>query len=171
MAIRDGILPEFDHEMQTTRKVLERVPEGKAEFKPHDKSMTLERLAGHVAELPGWAKETMLQDSIDVNPQGNTSTTNMSLKMTSRRQLLEEFDRRAAAGRAAIAGASDEDFMKPWSLMAGGKTVFTLPKIAVLRGFVMNHMIHHRGQLSVYLRLNDVPVPSIYGPSADEKVF
>lgn len=171
MAIRDGILPEFDHEMQTTRKVLERVPEGKAEFKPHDKSMTLERLAGHVAELPGWAKETMLQDSIDVNPQGNTSTTNMSLKMTSRKQLLEEFDRRAAAGRAAIAGASDEDFMKPWSLMAGGKTVFTLPKIAVLRGFVMNHMIHHRGQLSVYLRLNDVPVPSIYGPSADEKVF
>lgn len=171
MAIRDGILPEFDHEMQTTRKVLERVPEGRAEFKPHDKSMTLERLAGHVAELPGWAKETMLQDSIDVNPQGNTSTTNMSLKMTSRKQLLEEFDRRAAAGRAAIAGASDEDFMKPWSLMAGGKTVFTLPKIAVLRGFVMNHMIHHRGQLSVYLRLNDVPVPSIYGPSADEKVF
>lgn len=169
MAIKDGILSEFDHEIATTRRVLERVPEGKPEFKPHDKSMTLDRLAGHVAEVPGWAKETMLQDSIEVGAQvpGQAGP----LKMTSRRQLLEEFDKRAAAGRAAIAGASDEAFMKPWSLIAGGKTVFTMPKIAVLRGFVMNHMIHHRGQLSVYLRLNNVAVPSIYGPSADEQVF
>ena len=91
--------------------------------------------------------------------------------MGSRKQLLEEFDKRAAAGRAAIAGASDEELMKPWSLIANGKTIFTLPKIAVLRGFVMNHMIHHRAQLGVYLRLNNVPVPSIYGPSADEQVF
>ncbi|MFZ0211253.1 MAG: DinB family protein [Candidatus Acidiferrales bacterium] len=166
MAIRDGILPEFDHEIATTRKVLERVPEGKPDFKPHPRSMPLDRLAGHVAELPGWAKETILKDSIVVS-QGSQD----ALKMTSRKQLLEEFDKRAAAGRAAIAGASDEELMKPWSLIANGKTVFTLPKIAVLRGFVMNHMIHHRGQLSVYLRLNDVPVPSIYGPSADEQVF
>ena len=172
MAIRDSILPEFDHEVANTRKVLERVPEGKADFKPHPKSMALDRLAGHVAELPGWAKETMLQDSIDVNPPGNPPPAqNAALKMTSRKQLLEEFDKRVAAGRAAIAGASDETFMKPWSLIAGGKTIFTLPKIAVLRGFVMNHMIHHRAQLGVYLRLNDVPVPSIYGPSADEQVF
>ena len=168
MAIKDGILPEFDREIEVTRKVLERVPEGKLEFKPHEKSMPLDRLAGHVAELPGWAKETMLQDSVEVNPPPAQGAV---LKMTSRKQLLEEFDKRAAAGRAAIATASDEQFMKPWSLIAGGKTIFTLPKIAVLRGFVMNHMIHHRGQLSVYLRLNDVPVPSIYGPSADEKVF
>jgi len=167
MAIRDGILPEFDHEMATTRKVLERVPEGKSDFKPHTKSMPLDRLAGHVAELPGWAKETILQDSIVVG-QGSQDE---SLKMKSRKQLLEEFDKRAAAGRAAIAGASDEELMKPWSLIANGKTVFTLPKVAVLRGFVMNHLIHHRGQLSVYLRLNEVPVPSIYGPSADEQVF
>jgi len=171
MAIRDGILPEFDHEVANTRKVLERVPEGKPDFKPHPKSMAMDRLAGHLAELPGWAKETMLQDSIDVNPPGAPQGQNLSLKMTSRKQLLEEFDKRAAAGRAAIAGASDETFMKPWSLVTGGKTIFTLPKIAVLRGFVMNHMIHHRAQLGVYLRLNDVPVPSIYGPSADEQVF
>ena len=174
MAIRDGILSEFDHEIATTRKVLERVPEGKPDFKPHPRSMAMDRLAGHVAELPGWAKETILQDSIDVKPQGDAAVAaaqNVPLKMTSRKQLLEEFDKRAAAGRAAIAGASDEAFMKPWSLIAGGKTVFTLPKIAVLRGFVMNHMIHHRAQLGVYLRLNDVPVPSIYGPSADEQVF
>ncbi|MFZ0335566.1 MAG: DinB family protein [Candidatus Acidiferrales bacterium] len=172
MAIRDGILPEFDREIAVTRRVLERVPEGKPEFKPHEKSMAMDRLAGHVAELPGWAKETILQDSVHMNPPGNPPPAqSAALKMISRTQLLEEFDKRAAAGRAAIAGASDEELMKPWSLIAGGKPVFTLPKIAVLRGFVMNHLIHHRGQLSVYLRLNDVPVPSIYGPSADEQGF
>jgi len=168
MAIRDGILPEFDHEVANTRKVLERVPEGKPDYKPHEKSMPMGRLAGHTAELPGWAKETILQNSIEIR-QGDPK--NVALVMTSRKQLLEEFDKRAAAGRAAIAGASDEELMKPWSLIANGKTIFTLPKIAVLRGFVMNHMIHHRAQLGVYLRLNDVPVPSIYGPSADEQVF
>ena len=171
MAIRDGILPEFDHEVANTRKVLERVPEGKPDYKPHEKSMAMDRLAGHLAEVPGWAKETILQDSVEVKPSGNQAAQFAALKMTSRKQLLEEFDKRVAAGRAAIAGASDEDFMKPWSLTAGGKTIFTLPKIAVLRGFVMNHMIHHRAQLGVYLRLNNVPVPSIYGPSADEQVF
>jgi uncharacterized damage-inducible protein DinB len=169
MAIRDGILPEFDHEVANTRKVLERVPEGKPDYKPHEKSMAMDRLAGHLAELPGWAKETILQDSIVVG--GQAAGQPGPLKMTSRKQLLEEFDKRVAAGRAAIASASDEDFMKPWSLIAGGKTIFTLPKIVVLRGFVMNHMIHHRAQLGVYLRLNNVPVPSIYGPSADEQVF
>lgn len=168
MAIRDGILPEFDHEIGNTRKVLERVPEGKPDYKPHEKSMPMGRLAGHLAELPGWAKETILQNSIEIR-QGDPK--NVPLVMASRKQLLEEFDKRAAAGRAAIAGASDEELMKPWSLIANGKTIFTLPKIAVLRGFVMNHMIHHRAQLGVYLRLNDVPVPSIYGPSADEQVF
>ena len=168
MAIRDGILPEFDHEVANTRKVLERVPEGKPDYKPHEKSMAMGRLAGHTAELPGWAKETILQNSIEIR-QGDPK--NVALVMASRKQLLEEFDKRASAGRAAIAGASDEELMKPWSLIANGKTIFTLPKIAVLRGFVMNHMIHHRAQLGVYLRLNDVPVPSIYGPSADEQVF
>ncbi|HXT74166.1 MAG TPA: DinB family protein [Candidatus Angelobacter sp.] len=168
MAIRDGILPEFDHEIANTRKVLERVPEGKPDYKPHEKSMAMGRLAGHTAELPGWAKETILQNSIEIR-QGDLK--NVALVMTSRKQLLEEFDKRAAAGRAAIAGASDEELMKPWSLIANGKTIFTLPKVAVLRGFVMNHMIHHRAQLGVYLRLNNVPVPSIYGPSADEQVF
>lgn len=167
MAIRDSILPEFDHEMASTRKTLERVPEGKPDFKPHVKSMPLGRLAGHVAEIPGWAKETIQLDSLEIHPPGS-SAEQMALQMTSRKQLLEEFDKRAAAGRAAIASASDEQLMKPWSLVAGGKTVFTLPKIAVLRGFVMNHLIHHRAQLGVYLRLNDVALPSIYGPSADE---
>ena len=168
MAIRDGLLPEFDHEVANTRKTLERVPEGKPDYKPHEKSMAMGRLAGHLAELPGWAKEAILQDSIEIR---RDDPNNTPLVMTSRKQLLEEFDKRTAAGRTAIAGASDEDLMKPWSLIAGGKTIFTLPKVAVLRGFVMNHMIHHRAQLGVYLRLNGVAVPSIYGPSADEQVF
>jgi uncharacterized damage-inducible protein DinB len=166
MAIRDAILPEFDHEIASTRKTLERVPEGKPDWKPHEKSMTMGRLAGHLAELPGWAKETILQDSIDIHPPGGT--TQQSLQMTSRKQLLEEFDKRVAAGRAAIAGASDEQFMKPWTLLSGGQAVFTMPRIAVLRAFVLSHLIHHRAQLGVYLRLNNVAVPAIYGPSADE---
>lgn len=168
MPLRDGILGEFDHEMANTRKTLERVPEGKPDFKPHVKSMTLARLAGHVAELPGWAKETILQDSLDLKSGAHVDPASASLVMTSRKQLLEEFDKRAAAGRAAIAGVTDEQLMKPWSLLSGGRTIFTLPRIAVLRGFVMNHLIHHRAQLGVYLRLNNVAVPSIYGPSADE---
>jgi uncharacterized damage-inducible protein DinB len=168
MALRDTILPEFDHEMANTRKTLERVPEGKPDFKPHEKSMPLARLAGHVAELPGWAKETVLLDSIDIGSGANMDPASAALVMKSRQQLLEEFDKRAAAGRAAIASASDEQLLKPWTLLHGGKVVFTLPKIAVLRSFVMNHMIHHRAQLGVYLRLNHVAVPSIYGPSADE---
>jgi len=166
MAIRDAILPEFDHEIASTRKTLERVPEGKPDWKPHEKSMTMGRLAGHLAELPGWAKETILQDSIDIHPAGGT--TQQALQMTSRKQLLEEFEKRVAAGRAAIAGASDEQLMKPWTLLSGGQTVFTMPRIAVLRAFVLSHLIHHRAQLGVYLRLNNVAVPSIYGPSADE---
>lgn len=169
MAIRDAILPEFDHEVANTRKTLERVPEGKPDYKPHEKSMAMGRLAGHLAELPGWAKETITLDSLDINPPGGQQA--QPLQMTSRKQLLEEFDKRVAAGRAVIAGASDEELMKPWTLLAGGKTIMTLPKIAVLRGFVMNHMIHHRAQLGVYLRLNNVAVPSIYGPSADEQTF
>ncbi|HKW88443.1 MAG TPA: DinB family protein [Candidatus Acidoferrales bacterium] len=167
MALRDGILPEFDHEIANTRKTLERVPEGKSDFKPHEKSMPLDRLSGHVAEIPGWAKETILQDSLEIQPPAGAPRPE-PLLMKSRTQLLEEFDKRAAAGRAAIASATDEQLMKPWSLLAGGKPVFTLPRIAVLRGFVMNHLIHHRAQLGVYLRLNNVAVPSIYGPSADE---
>jgi uncharacterized damage-inducible protein DinB len=169
MAIRDALLPEFDHEMASTRKTLERVPEGKPNWKPHEKSMPLGRLAGHVAELPGWAVETIERDSLDMQPAGAAPI--QPNVMTSRTQLLELFDRCVAKGRAAIAGASDETLTKPWTLLAGGQQIFTLPRIAVLRGFVMNHLIHHRAQLGVYLRLNNVPLPATYGPSADEGGF
>jgi uncharacterized damage-inducible protein DinB len=166
MAIHDGILPEFDHEMANTRKTLERVPEDRPAWKPHDKSMPLARLAGHLAELPGWTVETLEKESVDIHPADGTQMK--PALMTSRKQLLDTFDKNVAAARAAIAKATDETLMKPWTLLAGGKTIFTSPRVAVLRGFVMNHMIHHRAQLGVYLRLNNIPVPAIYGPSADE---
>ena len=166
MAIRDSILPEFDHEMATTRTLLERVPEGNPDWKPHEKSMSIGRLAGHVAELAGWGKTAIVQDSLDFRPVGGPAY--QPFLMTSRKQLLEVFDKNVTEARAAIAGASDEEFMKTWTLLSGGKQILAMPKIAVLRSFAINHVIHHRGQLSVYLRLNNVSVPSIYGPSADE---
>ena len=167
MALRDSILPEFDHEMATTRKTLERVPEDKPDWKPHEKSMTLGRLAGHIAELPTMAAMALRTDSFDV--QGPTRP--QPLVMTSRKQLLDDFDKNVATARQAISGASDEDLMKTWAFLAGGKSIFSMPRTAVVRTFFLAHVIHHRGQLSVYLRLNNVPVPAIYGPSADENPF
>jgi uncharacterized damage-inducible protein DinB len=169
MPIRDAILPEFDQEMKITRKTLERVPEGKPDWTPHEKSMKMGRLAGHIAELPGLIVKAVEQDSLDFRPPGATPA--QPTVMTSQKQLLELFDKNVSAARSAIAGASDEHFMKQWSLLSGGKVLLSLPRVAVVRGFVINHVIHHRGQLSVYLRLNDVAVPSIYGPSADENPF
>jgi uncharacterized damage-inducible protein DinB len=166
MKLSDVLLPEFDQEMANTRKTLERVPENQPDFKPHPKSMPLARLAGHVAELPMWGVTTLSQDSFDFAPAG--APPFQPTVMTSRAKLLELFDDGVAKARAALAAASDEAWQKPWSLLSGGQTIFTLPKLAVFRGFVMSHLIHHRAQLGVYLRLNNVPVPSIYGPSADE---
>jgi len=160
--ISASLLPEFDNEMATTRRTLERVPEDKFGWAPHQKSMTLGQLASHIAHTPGWATVAITRDSFDI------ATEYQPFAAGSRAELLAEFDRNAASARAAIAGASDEALMQPWSLTNTGNIVMTMPKIAVVRTFMMNHGIHHRGQLSVYLRLNDVPVPSIYGPSADE---
>jgi len=166
MSISQALLPEFDQEIANTRKTLERVPEEKLDWRPHAKSGTMGWLAGHVANLPSWAALAISQDSLDLAPGG--SPPPQLPPPRSRRELLESFEKSAAAARAAIAGASDEHLLKPWSLLKAGATVMTLPRIAVLRSFVMNHLIHHRAQLGVYLRLNDVPVPALYGPSADE---
>jgi uncharacterized damage-inducible protein DinB len=162
MAIKDAFLPEFDSEMATTRKVIERVPEPKFDYKPHEKSMSLGQLASHIAEMPGWATMGITMDSLDM------ASDYKPFLAGSTAELLEVFDKNVAGARSSIAGASDETFMKNWSLKSGDKTLMTMPKVAVVRVFMLNHVIHHRGQLSVYLRLNDVPVPSIYGPSADE---
>jgi uncharacterized damage-inducible protein DinB len=166
MSISDTLLPEFDHEMANTRKTLERIPEDKFDWKPHEKSTTMGGLGSHLANLPSWASLSLNEDSFDMHPpDGPPARTPQATSLT---ELLETFDKNLATAREAIAGASDEQFSKTWSLLSGGKEIFTLPRINVLRSFVMNHIIHHRAQLGVYLRLNDVPVPSIYGPSADE---
>lgn len=167
MALRDALLPEFDMEMASTRKLLERVPVEKSDFKPHTKSGSLGWLAWHVADLPHWVVETVNREELDFAPVGAPRPA--PPKVESREALLASFDQKVAAARAAIAGVSDEHLAKPWTLKAGGHTIFTMPRAAVLRSFVMNHLIHHRAQLGVYLRLNDVPVPGMYGPSADEK--
>jgi uncharacterized damage-inducible protein DinB len=159
-------MPEFDQEMANTRKALERIPDDKFDWKPHEKSWAMGGLATHLANLPIWTVYTINQDSLDLAPPGGGSLR--AEEKNSRQEILEDFDKNVAAARDAIAGASDEELLKPWTLLKGGVTLMTLPKIAVLRSFVMNHIIHHRGQFTVYLRLNDVPVPSIYGPSADE---
>jgi uncharacterized damage-inducible protein DinB len=162
MAIRDSLLPEFDHEMQVTRKVLERVPEGRFGWKPHDKSMTLGRLATHIAQIPGWVKQTLVEDGIDIGGDFKPE------EMATRAEVLAAFDRMVGVARPLLESATDAQFLSPWTLKNKGQEVFTMPKIAVVRAWVFNHAVHHRGQMSVYLRLNDVPVPSIYGPSADE---
>jgi uncharacterized damage-inducible protein DinB len=166
MPISQMLLPEFDKEMTTTRMTLERVPEDKFGWKPHEKSMTMLRLAGHIADMPSWASFTINQDSLDVAPVG--APPYEAPKLQSRKDILDLFDKNVASARAAIEKASDENLGKPWSLLMGGKNIFTMPRAAVLRSMVMNHIIHHRAQLGVYLRLNDIPVPASYGPSADE---
>ncbi len=165
MALSQALLPEFDHEMANTRKSLDRVPDDKFGWKPHEKSPTLGWLASHLANIPHWAGVAIDQESFDMAPGGTSLKTPVA---SSRKEVLEMFDQNVAAARQAIAGAGDAELMKPWSLLKAGQTVMTLPRIAVLRGFVMNHSIHHRAQLGVYLRLNNIPVPAIYGPSADE---
>jgi uncharacterized damage-inducible protein DinB len=144
------MLPEFDSEMANTRKVLERVPEDKFGWKPHARSFTMGRLASHVAEMPGWAAYTINLEELELTPGQVPFNAPTSV------ELLRAFDKNVAEARAAIAGAKDEDLAK-------------VPRTAILRGMVMNHVIHHRGQLTTYLRAHDLPVLGLYGPSADEK--
>ncbi|MEP7274022.1 MAG: DinB family protein [Acidobacteriota bacterium] len=168
MAISAALLPEFDHEMANTRKTLERVPDDKFEWRPHAKSAAMGGLATHLANLPSWAALAVTSDSFDIAPDGQQFRVPPAATQS---ELLEIFDKNVATARSSIADASDEELLKPWSLLSNGRTVMTLPRIAVVRGFVLNHSIHHRAQLGVYLRLNDLPVPSLYGPSADEGAF
>jgi uncharacterized damage-inducible protein DinB len=170
MPVNQAFLSEFDQEMQSTRKALERIPEDKFAWKPHPKSGTMIWLAGHVASIPGWVKETVQKDSLDIAPDGKPMEPPPPPK--SRKELIDLFEKNVAAGRAALAGASDDaHWLKPWTLLSNGQTLLTMPRVGVMRSFVMNHLIHHRAQLIVYLRLNNVPVPGMYGPSADEPSF
>lgn len=168
MTIAESLLPEFDRETAVTRTLLERLPDGRFDFKPHEKSMTLGRLAEHLAELPQWVGSTVGQHELDLStatrPEGYVPPA-------TRAEVLAMLDRTVAEARTALSGRTDAELLAPWTLKSGGKEVFTMPKAAVLRSFVMNHIIHHRGQMAVYLRLLDQPVPSIYGPSADEQTM
>lgn len=166
MAYADALLPEFDQEMANTRKVLERIPDDKLDWQAHPKSHTIGWNANHVADIPNWLVEVITKPSLDLAPVGGERYP--FPKLTSRREILELFDRNVTAARAAIAGAKDEDMGQMWSLLQGGQTFFTMPRAAVVRGMVLNHLMHHRAHLCVYLRLNDIPVPGMYGPSGDE---
>jgi uncharacterized damage-inducible protein DinB len=163
MSISQSFLPEFDQEMASTRKILERVPEGKFDYKPHEKSMSLGRLAAHVAEMPGWGKTTFETEALNID-----MASYKPWLPTTRKELLEMFDKNVKEARERLAAATDEEFARTWTLTAGNQTIFSVPRVAVFRSSVMNHMIHHRAQLGVYLRLNNVEIPGMYGPSADE---
>lgn len=161
MTISEMLLPEFDHEMANTKAMLECVPEDKFAWKPHDKSMTMGRLASHCAEMASWAVFTINQDQLELTPDMKP------FNAATKKELMDGFTTFTADARKAIAGASDADLGKTWSLIYGGKPVMSMPRASVLRSMVMNHIIHHRAQLSVYLRLNNIPIPGMYGPSAD----
>jgi uncharacterized damage-inducible protein DinB len=161
--IATGILGELEHEAATTRKVLERVPADKFDWKPHEKSMAFGRLATHVAEMHGWAKPTIEDPELDF-----AKMDYKPFEPTSTEELVAHFEKNLAEAMESLKGATDDIWHEPWSLRNGEQIYFTLPKIAVMRTMVLNHIVHHRGQLTNYLRLNDIPVPPIYGPSADE---
>jgi len=169
MPISQMILPEFDHEMANTRKTLARVPDDKFAWKPHEKSMSLGGLSTHLANIPSWTANTFDGDELDIAPVGGPPYRLEEPESTA--ALLEAFDKNVANARAALEAATDESWQGKWSLLSGGKTIFILPRAAVMRGFILSHSIHHRAQLGVYLRLLDVPLPSIYGLSADEGGF
>lgn len=169
MPIAQALLPEFDQEMKSARATLERVPTDKFDWTPHAKSMNMGRLATHVAEIPYWVVPTIAQDELDLAPPG--APPFQPTVANTREEVLAMFDKNVAGAREQLAGASDEHLLKTWSLLMTTKPIFTMPRIAVIRGMVMNHLIHHRAQLGVYLRLNDIPVPATYGPSADEGSF
>lgn len=168
MGFAQHILPEFDQEMANTRKVLAAVPGGKLDWKAHPKSNTIGWNANHLAELPGWAVSTLTQPFFDFAPTDGPKYQSPKLTRTS--EIVALFDENVAKARKAIESVKDESMADMWSLKGGDKTIFTMPRAAVFRAFVMNHIIHHRAILCVYLRLNDVPVPGLYGPSGDEGV-
>src|ERR1700752_139280 len=160
MAIVDALLPEFDHEMATTRRLLDRVPEAKFAWKPHEKSMSLGQLAGHLANIPFWCSATLDVTVLDLDTIAD-ARPRMPGSLSS---LLEEFDRKVSAARGNLTETTDPGFLAPWTLKKGDQEFFTMPRISAIRSFVMNHSIHPRGRLTVYLGLNAVPPPPIYGP-------
>ena len=164
MALNTGFLGELKHEAVNTRKMLERVPTDKLSWKPHEKSMTLGRLASHLAELPFWMRATIENAELDF-----AKYPRIPFKGETTEQIVNEYNKRIEEATKILEIATDEQLNAIWTMRNGEKIFFQLPRKIVLRNFVFNHQVHHRGQLSVYLRLLNVPVPGMYGPSADEK--
>jgi uncharacterized damage-inducible protein DinB len=168
MKITEVFLDQFDDEVKRTRRTLEKVPEGKDDWKPHDKSMPLGRLAGLVAQMPMWFALVINQDELDLNPPGGGKVEQKPMRTPA--ELVKALDDGAAQGRKALEGASEEHLQKPWRLLVGGNVVSEHPRVVVIRD-TFSHLAHHRAQLGVYLRLNDISVPAVYGPSADDTQF
>ena len=167
MSIAQLLLPELDQETTKTRKTLDRLPDQHWTWKPHDKSPTIGWLAGHIGNLPEWGLMTLSHESFDIAPVSGPAYKPTTPE--NRREALQLFAANIARFRASFGVTTDEQLQAPWTLLKGGKTVFTMPRYAVLRGTVLNHLIHHRAQMTVYLRLLNESVPAIYGPSADEQ--
>lgn len=166
MRIADMFLGELEAEAPTTRTMLSRVPEGRPDWKPHAKSMNLQYLASHIAQLPEWVTMTIRETGLDVLPKPGSSMRPPTLMTT--KELVDTFDEKLAGARAALESATDEQLQEIWTLHAGDHVLLKQPRVAVLRTMVFNHIVHHRAQLGVYLRLNDIAIPPSYGPSADE---
>ena len=166
-SIAQSMLPQFDMEMANTRKTIDRAPDDKFDYKPHPKSNDIRWMIGHLIGLAGWPKSTCEQDFFDFAPIGGERYKLPQPK--NRAEALELFDKNVAESRAALARTTDADMAKDWSLLGGGQLIMKIPRIAVLRSMILSHIIHHRAQLTVYYRLNDIPVPALYGPSADEQ--
>ncbi len=167
MPYSDLLIAEFDEEMAATRRMLERVPDGKAGWQPHQRSMTLGRLATHVAEVPAWTVRSLTLGEFDISPPGAPPFQPRTLATTA--EVLAVFDKNVVDGRRALAAAKDAEFSRPWTFKRGGQVIWTKSKHEVYRRMALNHMVHHRAQLGVYLRLQELPVPGMYGPSADEQ--
>ena len=161
--MNQALLAEIGHEYGNTRKLLERVPFEQYNWKPHEKSTSLGKLATHIAAIPQLATSTLTTDELDLTNGAYPPET-----FTSTAEMVEAFNRHAAKAKEALANTTDEDFAKPYSLIKNGQVLFTLPKAGILRSFAISHIIHHRAQLQVYLRMLGVPVPGFYGPSADD---
>jgi uncharacterized damage-inducible protein DinB len=166
MTFVDAYVAEFGQEMATTRALLARVPEARAEWRPHPKSRPLGELAQHIANLVGYAEPIVRRTEWDASASGGAQPAMAPFSSTA--ALLASFDANVISARAAIAAATDAEMAEPWALKRGSTVIFALPRAVALRTFLLNHLVHHRGQLSVYLRLLDVPLPSVYGPTADE---
>lgn len=164
VGIKDTLLPEFDHEMGVTRKLLERLPDADLGWKPHDKSFTLGQLAAHLVQIPRWSASILDEASYDLASGPDDDRASPTLGT----EVVAAFDQAVVDARARLVSKSDAELMAPWTLKKHGQEVFTAPAVVTFKSFIINHSIHHRGQLSVYLRLKNVPLPSIYGPSADE---